>query len=294
MPRPPCSPRPLVPPTALDDLARHVALAHLGADHASLVRARPHAEGVDLAVRALPSGVHPADALVGHTVPSRWSASGVVATGRARRLDAPDDPGVPVAVAVIVSRDGHVAHHLARDPDAPDDGLHPTHLPSPEEAPLGRLPDLLRRTLGLPTEPPREPAATWWRALWLDAVVAAAAHDPGHAPDPTASLTDVLPPDLVEALAADPTLCGREGWARLHELAGRATPPTAPGEAAVRRALGPYVDPSMAAWMDVGCFARWLLASLPPVDDLLALASALVPAPTLAALRHAAGPCSHP
>ncbi len=311
MPRPPCSPRPpaptpVVPSTVLDDLARHLALSHLDADHATLVRARPDTTGVDLALCALPPGTHPADALVGHTVPRRWAASGVVAAGRARHLDRPDDPGAPVSVAVLVGRDGHVAHHMAPGPDRDDAGparrgssdaapdVRPgAPLPDLDEAPLGRLPDLLHRTLGLPTDPPTGPAAVWWRALWLDAVVAAAATDPRRTPDPATPLTDVLPPDLVEALVADPVLCGPDGWARLHDLASRAAPSGDPGEAAVRRAVAPYADPTMAAWMDVGCFARWLCAALPAIDDLLHLAAALVPSETLAALRHAAGgPCA--
>lgn len=297
MPRPSCSPPPPVPPSVLDALTRQVAEVHLGADHASLVRVQASRHGPEVSLCALPVGVHPADALVGHTVPRRWGASGLVAPAGARPLDRLDGASVPIVAAVVVGRDGHVSHHLtASASGSADDGGLDLGAAAAGGPPVGRLLDLLLRTLGLPTAAPGVPAAEWWRVHWLDAVVTAAAADPRRAPRAEAPLTAVLPPDLVSALVAEPALCGPAGWGLLRALAAEPAPPEQPGPAAVRRALAPFVDPSTASWMDDGCLARWLLASLPPVDELMDLAAALVPSATLAAIERvvrgssAAGP----
>jgi hypothetical protein len=283
VPQPTCStPRPL-PPAVVDELARQIAGAHVGAVHPSLVRLRPGADGVEVGVCALPDGVHPADALVGQVVPEAWTASGVVAPARARSLDGPDDGGARTVVAVLVTREGHLASHAVDLAGADVAGL-----VAGGEAPVGRIPDLLRRTLGLPTAPPRVPAAEWWRVCWLDAVVTAAA-DPGPAVDPDHPLTGALPSPLVRALVDDPTLCAVEGWGRIRAVAA-AAPPTEPGPAAVRRTVSPFVDAAAAAWMDDGCFARWLLTALPSVDELLALADDLLPPDVARQLRAVARP----
>ncbi|HEV7720198.1 MAG TPA: hypothetical protein VGO60_02890 [Iamia sp.] len=275
MPHPTCTiPRPLSS-AALDGVARQLAEAHAGATHATLVRIRPGPTGVDIGLCALPEGVHPADALIGHVVPPAWAASGVVAPARARVLDEPDHPGTPTTVVVLVGRDGHLASHSV--------GL--DALGTGGEQPVGRIPDLLRRSLSLPTAPPGAPAAEWWRVCWLDALVAATAADPTHRPDPQRPLTSTLPPDLVQALVDEPGLCGVEGWSRIRLLAAAPETPTAPGPAAVRRAVAPYVEPSLAAWMDDGCFSRWLLGAVPELDELLDLASALLPPDVVDELR---------
>jgi hypothetical protein len=275
MPHPTCTvPRPL-PGDLLDQIARQVAEAHAGTPHATLVRVRPGPAGVDLGLCSLPAGVHPADALIGHVVPPAWAASGVVAPARARSLDEPDDPGAATTVVMLVGRDGHVTSH-AVGVDALEAGGEP---------PVGRIPDLLRRTLGLPTAPPLTPAAEWWRVCWLDALVAAAAADPGRRPDPKRPLTSTLPIDLVQALVDEPSLCAVEGWARIRRLAAEPEAPSAPGPAAVRRAVVPHVEPSVAAWMDDGCFSRWLLGEVPTLDELLDLAAALLPPEVIDELR---------
>lgn len=279
MPHPPCPiPRPL-PAAVLDRLARELAEGHAGAPHASLVRARPSARGVDVGLCALPEGVHPAEALVGHVIPPAWVASGVVAPAHARPVEeAPaHGTGTPTTVVMLVGRDGHVTSHAVGI-----DGLE-----AGSEPPIGRIPDLLRRTVGLPTAPTTTPAAEWWRACWLDALVAAAAVDPG--PDPDRPLTSTLPPDLVQALVDEPALCDVAGWGRIRKLAAMPDPPPEPGPAAVRASVAPFVDPAQAAWFDDGCFARWLLDALPSVEELLDLAAALVAPELLDLLRQVAG-----
>lgn len=270
--------RPL-PSPVLDQIARHVAEAHHGATHAALVRARPGPTGAEVGLCPLPEGVHPAEALLGRLVPPAWAASGVVAPARARSLDGPDPTGTATTVAILVGRDGHVTSH-ATDVDRIEAG---------GEAPVGRLPDLLRRSLGLPTAAPGMPVAEWWRACWLDSVVAAVARRPGLVPHPDHPLTSTLPPVLVQALVARPELCTDAGWALVRRLAAAPDPPAEPGPAAVRATVAPFVTPAEAAWFDDGSFARWLLGSLPSVDELLGLAAALVPPGTLDVLHQVAG-----
>lgn len=277
MPHPTCTPPRPFPDGVLDQLVGQIAEAHAGAPHASLLRLRPGADGVEVGLCSLPPGVHPCEALLGHVVPPAWAASGVVAPGWARRLDRPDDPGTGTTVVMLVDRDGRVTSHAA--------GVDVGSTGAGGEAPLGRIPDLLLRTLGLPTPPLLVPAAEWWRACWLDALVTAAADHPGGVPDPDRPLTSTLPVALVEALVDDPHLLTEAGWGRIRLLAARPDEPEDPGAAAVRAAVGPHVAPALAAWMDDGCFGRWLLDALPSVDELVEAAAALVPPALLDQIR---------
>ncbi|HEU5150696.1 MAG TPA: hypothetical protein VFU19_09375 [Iamia sp.] len=280
MPHPTRTPRPL-PRAALEQLAPQIAEAHAGVGHASLIRVRPRPTSVEIGLCALPEGVHPGDALLGHVVPPSWAASGVVAPAWARPLEqaAAAGTGTRTTVVALVGRDGLVASH-AIGVDGVEAGAAP---------PVGRIPDLLHRTLGLPTPAPEVSAAEWWRACWLDALVAAAAVDPGRTPEVDRPVTSTLPPALVQALVEEPVLCTEAGWPRLRALAAAPTAPDAPGPAAVRAALAPHVSPELAAWFDDGSFARWLLDALPSVDELLELAGALVMPTTHRLLRHVSG-----
>ncbi len=272
---PPAGPPPL-PRAVLDQLARQLAEAQGEAAHATLIRVRPHTDGISIGMCALPEGVHPAEALLGQVVPHPWVASGVVAPARARPLDDPVDAAADVTVVVLAGRDGSIASHAIG-------------LPAPDEAdpPVGRIPDLLLRTLGRPTPPLAEPAAEWWRAVWLDAIVAQCAADPAVPPDLRRPLTSTLPAELVQALVDEPALCAPVGWGLMRRLvaAGPSDEDDDPAAAAVRAAITPHVSPSVAAWMDDGCFGRWLLDSLPSVDQLLDIAADLVPPEVHASIR---------
>jgi hypothetical protein len=48
---------------------------------------------------------------------------------------------------------------------------------------------------------------------------------------------------------------------------------------------GPLPDPRVAAWMDVGMWARWVLAAFPALDDLVDAADSLLGPNLAAALR---------
>lgn len=276
MPHPTCSrPTPRLSAADLEVVADHVVGAHARPGDApmapALVRARATADGFDLALCPLPAGVHPADALLGDVVPHRWAAAGVVAPATARSLDRLDDPGRPLTVAVLVGRDGAVATRTR----VPDGG----EALDLDEAPVGRLVDLLQRALQRPTPPPE--VSTWclWEAIWLDAVVADVAGGEGPG-----SVT----PELADALAGSSDPDGPAGWDHLRRLA--AAPHGAVGhDVALAAALSPLIDPEVAAWMDDGCFSRWVLGALPPREELLDAVDALLPPPRAEAVRRALG-----
>lgn len=274
MPHPTCSrPPAALAPDELDHLVDHLLGRHL--PHAApipvpaLVRARPTPDGVDLALRPLPEGVHPVDLLLGHVVPRRWAAAGLVAPAAARPVDGAEGPHL--VVAVLVGRDGTVAH---RGCDHTGADVLPADAP-----PTGRLVDLLRRALGLPTAPPGVAPGALWEAVWLDAVVAAAA----------AGGTPTLGPDLADALSATTAPGDHRGWDHLRGLASGRRAPAGATDAALATALRDLVEPADAAWMDDGCFSRWVLGALPDPAQLLDAVDALLPPGRAEAVRRALG-----
>lgn len=291
MPHPTC----LVPPVAgprpgelIELLAEQLATAHRRTGGGrSVVRARSGTDGVELALRSLPHGVHPADVLIGQVVPRRWTVVGVVATATAHHLD--DQSLTPAALVVLVDRDGHIAHRVEAGDGA-------ELVPAGGVPPSGRLVDLLLRSLGCPTAAPDVPPRQFWAALWLDAVVAEVA--PGPDTPRTADELLALHPligggltaELVDALGERPDLSNGPGWRALRELAATNTPARTPAEAALRDALGPIVPPDLAAWMDDGAFARWLIGALPPLNDLLAMTDSLLAPEVAHAVRTAIAP----
>lgn len=217
------------------------------------------------------AGAHPIDLLLGLDAPSHWAALGVSCTGRAHTASAPPEP---VAVTILLDRAGAAAGVLRRGDtvcDMPD-------------RPEGVVADACRRALGLPTGPPPGSTRELWSLLWLDRVVdAAAGGRPGDRPatwptlaqlHPAASLS--LPGDLSGAALRPAALAGAAArltaawpWSRL-----RAEPSALPLPASAP-------SPGLAAWMDDGMWARWLLSHLPAADDMLSAVRGLLP-PALA------------
>lgn len=289
----------LVPPVAgpragelIELLAEQLATAHRGSGEGrSLVRARAGTEGIELALRPLPAGVHPADVLIGQVVPRRWSVVGVVATATAHHLD--DQSITPAAVVVLVDRDGRIAHRVEASDGA-------ELVPANGAPPSGRLVDLLLRSLGRPTAAPDVSPRQFWAALWLDAVVAEVAPGPDRprTADEVWALHPVigggLTAELIDALGERPDLSHGPGWRALRELAATTTPARTPTEAALRDALNPIIPPDLAAWMDDGTFARWLIGAFPPLDDLLAITDALLAPEVARAVRASIQPVVAP
>ena len=227
-------------------------------------------------------GTHPLEVLLGFVAPPHWRALGVSCAGRAHSLDAAGRPrrdaaGAPVApddvtVTVLVDRAGAAAGVMRRDD-------HATPLPG---RPEGAVADACRRALALPTSPPPPSTLGLWTLAWLDRVVDLASRaDAGSRLESWSAVAGLhaaagppgaQPPaalDPVALAAAADALAQAWTWSRLRD------------DPAVADVPGPPPSPDLAAWMDDGMWARWLLSRLPAADDLLTAVRALLP-PVLA------------
>ena len=216
------------------------------------------ASALELALHPLP-GPDPVLDLFGFVAPPSWSAFGVVASGRTRRLaGSRPHPGADqtVLVGVLVSRQGETAN-LAW-------GRRP--FDAPGEAVVGRIPDACRRSLELPTEAPEAPEIELWATLWLERVLADVLAEPGPrtwddlawsfpafgvlsgAKAPSASV------DSVVAAGEAAQVWSWDDLRRLHAAGTVAS-------------FG--VTPADAAWMDEGMFSREALGGLPRLSELV-------------------------
>lgn len=198
---------------------------------------------------------------LGWLAPPEWDGMGVVGTGRLRRLD--ESAELPASLvggmdghlrmACLLFRSGRVGWHMTLPDGSSFDKV-------PEE---GRMLDVLRRCLGLPTPPPPCSLDRLYSVAWLAEILDAAR--PGH----LLSWSDVV--------ALHPVLAGRPGGFDTPTQERLVDVLTA-GESweDVRMAVADgYVDdclppPHVAAWMDAGMFARWVLGSMRPVEEMLA------------------------
>jgi hypothetical protein len=228
--------------------------------------------------------VHPLDLLMGFVAPVHWWALGVSSCGLQRPIGddgravrSADSPRV--RITVLIDRSGRGAGLLRHGDEL-------TPMPGP---PDGTVADACRRALGLGTAPPPPTTVGLWTRCWLDRLVDALAASGGAGrggPGPSTwrDVTRLHPASSVvttrwsgldlgpdaDALAdATRALADAWPWGRL-----RADP-------AVVDVPGPVPDARVAAWMDDGMWARWLLATFPALDDLVDAACSLL-APNLA------------
>ncbi len=271
----------------------------------------PGTEPLDLAVRPLDG--HPVDVLVGFVAPAAWSAVGVVAPATAHRLTDVGATAHPVAAngaigapALPVAADADIGADACTGASPPfDDGerIVMVHLVAREGArasvgrradgsvwvwatsgtagddePTGRLDDVLRRVLGLPTRPPPADPAELWASWWLDRLLT----EVGLRPDRSWSWANlaVLHPAaqlvvddrrgrVTEVVRAMPRLAeilarGRT-WGDLRRDAGSGGWAT------------PSIPPDVARWMDDGIFSRWLLDEVPSCGETLVALRDLLP-----------------
>ncbi len=239
-------------------------------------------EGVDDVDPPVPvpgaSGTDPADlvaSLVGFDAPATWDAMAVVVQGRSWTLaDRAEDPR-PVRLTHVVDREGGVASVMRHAGDDPVVG-------GPDGQ--GRLIDVCRRSLGLPTAPPPEESTGQWALLWLDGHLARAARGEKLAglvaaarAHPAIEMVAEREPELVDEAA--------HRLVRLGQVFGRARDWSHLRRAA---ASGEWVvddlAPAGAAWMDDGMFARWVIADFPRLDDYLSELDRLLPESVVAAV----------
>lgn len=213
-------------------------------------------EHVDLGLRPLPVDHHPFGEVAGFDAPDSWWAFGMRVRGRARHLDEVSGVRWRTAVTYLLSRDGTEVS-LERT------GPRTTEIPGPA---VGTIPDLCRRVLGLPTDPPPPTTAVLWTCVWLDRVLdtfgqperrrellaswaAVAALHPaadGTAPATVEALVEVARQHVAE-----------QSWAALRQ---RSEPLPLPHGT---------LPPDVAAWMDDGFFARWTIGAYPSIPTLV-------------------------
>lgn len=252
-------------PSELLTLAR-VADAHLAADpRGTMLRVREPAAGRDCLAWLALDHRHPVSALRGFVAPADWRALGVCVPGRAHGSGWSDD----VAVTLLVDRAGASASLLRRAGRV-------EVLPG---RPEGALADTCRRALGLPTAPPPATTLGLWTLTWLDRVVAAASgREPGQPALTWAAVSDLHPAGAGPTDPAGLALAAARvavawTWARLR------------ADAAAGDLPGPAPPVDVAAWMDDGMWARWLLERLPPLDALVDAVHYLLPPAVASAVQ---------
>jgi hypothetical protein len=211
---------------------------------------------VALGVRPIPIGVHPFSELAGLVAPPSWEVFGLRVHGTGHRLD--DGTRRPTTSTFAVDRAG-AERSVLHDGDRrvePGDGA------------VGTLPDLCRRVLGLPTPPPPARTHLLFAVAWLDRLLEAWS-DPLRRRRIMSSFAAAaaLHPAVAdgEEPPDDPFVLSRLAaahaeawpWARLRREPDALAPP------------GGGLPGSVAAWMDDGAFARWVLGAYPDLGALV-------------------------
>lgn len=252
----------------------HGAIAHLDGDPtpiATIAHVDLHRETAELSLgfwELPPVTGHPMAPLVGFRAPGCWDAIGLISSGRLRQLDQPATEPTRVTSTVLADRSGEVASVLA------EAGKEVRFLADP---PVGVVPDVLARVLGLDTPPPEQTVASLVDLTWLDRLAG-------------------------DLLARPPRGRSWRWLADRHPLRGTGPLPEA-GDLAVRTAVyasgrswfavgsrisgtelpaarcGPPGGTTLRAgeWFDEGSLSRWILRDLPPAESLLPDLLAVLP-----------------
>ena len=208
----------------------------------------------------LPAEVdHPADPLVGFLAPADWTAIGIVVPGTLRALGTLG-PCRPTITTVLMERDGRVVSILGHEGEA---------LQRLDEPPQGLVPDVLARTLGLPTPAPSAEVSDYLDAAWLDRIAAGLLCRPSRGRSwrwlaDRHPLRGGGPPPPPEELAARVAHASTHlSWAdlraRMRDTALPASWCGPPGGTL----------PSASDWFDDGSLSRWVLRQVPPTEVLV-------------------------
>ena len=228
---------------------------------------------VDFAFRVLGAGEHPLDHLLGFVAPESWSAIGLVCHGWA---SPPSSEGRPsehperrrVRVVTLLDRSGD-----ERATATLDDGT------VVDEPGSGTVSDALRRCLGLPTPAPPVGSGELFAAMWLTSVAAAGRRLTWTEAVMLHPAMQVLRagghrPQIEELVSCGRSLARAMPWGELRQRAASGV-----------RDGGIGVAADLAAWMDDGMFARWVLGGLPPFTPLLRRCSTVLAPEVLRRLR---------
>lgn len=203
------------------------------------------------------------ETLMGYRAPSECQAIAVVGGGWAHPLEGADDsilgPGGRrrCTTVFLLTRTSEAAGFLRVG----------TKVVVNEPGSVGRIPDLVRRALGLATPPPDENTDRLLARLWLSEVIAVGRQSPqpltwsavvGHHPVVRAMVDVGLgappPTNLIGCLRIGSEVWS---WSRLVEQSEE------PGW------LADLLPPGAGGWMDEGLLSRWLLSVTPEVAGLL-------------------------
>lgn len=227
---------------------------------------------IEFGFRTLEPGQHPLDLLLGFVAPKTWAGLGVVcfgwaapagddvdfARGTSARRPSEHPDRHRVRVVTLIDRRGREQATASLD-----DGT------VVDEPGSGTVSDALRRCLDLSTPPPPVGSVELFSALWLLQVAETA--------DAARARTRLGWPEVVMAHPSIRLLTAAGRRARPNELVatGRLLHDELSWEklrvlAAAGHDYGTQMPADLAAWMDAGMFARWVLGGLPPLPALLA------------------------
>jgi hypothetical protein len=210
------------------------------------------------------TGVGVPEDLIGFDAPSHWSGVVLGTTGTMRHLD-DEHPPQRVRIGYALGRSGIATSTITT--------LDGRTLATPGGAPVGHIPDVAHRILGMPTEPEARTPLALMVTSWLLEVVDLAT-DPAMSgwTDDWLAVADLHP-------AAD--LCaGRTPGALSAALHLPGAIPTWEDvhEAAVTTGLGiGGFLPWHVEWLDPSSLGRFLLARVTPVHELLTRVVEVVP-----------------
>jgi len=196
-------------------------------------------DGADLGTK--PIDGHPLDTLLAFTAPAEWQAIGVSAEGWAASMDSGVRPSqskgrMRVRTTTLVARDGAVAAGVRKAGGELEQ----------MGAGAGTVLDALKRAMGLPTAPPDVPFVAWVARMLLLLIIGDGPR--AHRRVPWWQLRTEL--DRHKDLAVEGS------WGTLRGLAAK------------RENVVADLTPDVAAWMDEGMFARWVIGGMPSFDHL--------------------------
>jgi hypothetical protein len=221
--------------------------------------------------------------VMGWLAPPECAALAVVATATVTRFDGPTEPRVPIPLgrtpgarfACVVGRDARLGWAM-RLPDG-------TELNEvPED---GRMLDCLRRCLGLPTPPPPKGSGWVQSVLWLAAIL-----EEGGRTDRRLGWREILElhPVASGVLESPDIEVTEDNLLGLVRLASSIwTWERLRRDTIVNHWASQVVSAEVAAWMDEGMFARWILAALPDADELMTQVRHCVAPSTARRIAHA-------
>ncbi|HVF32494.1 MAG TPA: hypothetical protein VM933_05615 [Acidimicrobiales bacterium] len=231
-------------------------------------------EGGNVGFRVLEAGEHPLDHLLGFVAPESWSAIGLVCYGwasppseaGARPSEHPERRRVRVVSLLDRSGDERATATL-------DDGT------VVDEPGAGTVTDALHRCLGLPTPAPPVGSGELFAAMWLSSIASAGRRLTWSEAVMLHPAMQVLRsgghrPQVEELVSCGRSLARAMPWGELRLRAASGV-----------RDGGIGLSADLAAWMDDGMFARWVLGGLPPFTPLLRRCATVLAPEVLRRLR---------